>query len=388
MTNLEDLVLRAQNGEVDAYEQIVARFQESTIAFAFSQLGDFQLAEDVSQEAFISAFTDLPQLRAPEAFATWFRQVVRNRCGRHTRRKQLPLVSMEEDDMQSDAKGPDELLEEKYAGKLMRIAIWRLPEAERSVAALHFLGNFTQKRIAGILDLTEATVVNRIRSAKSKIKKEYLEIMKNNATQPAQEPTDFSVGVGKQLKSLEIMHGELCALLSELFGTVMERPTKVTVHEVDVMPYAEFVHPISNPCFVILSELHPAKCHVTLDIPMAIVFALLRQGKTGAEAPEPWTVTEDETLTLFPIVKKAIRKMDDSWASTLEVEFRPTSLETKPSVLLEYPDYPTWPEMKEYEVPLPKPGDRVYRVAMTVDWGESSADLAICYPLEALESIL
>ena len=51
-------------------------------AGAVRLLGDFHLAEDAAQEAFVGAYQDLPKLREPAAFASWFRRLVAARCSR------------------------------------------------------------------------------------------------------------------------------------------------------------------------------------------------------------------------------------------------------------------------------------------------------------------
>src|ERR1700754_1106480 len=73
----------------EAFGELVARFQDMAFACAFSVLGDFYLAEDAAQEAFITAWQRLGQLRAPEAFAGWLRRIVLTQCSRLTRGKRL-----------------------------------------------------------------------------------------------------------------------------------------------------------------------------------------------------------------------------------------------------------------------------------------------------------
>jgi DNA-directed RNA polymerase specialized sigma24 family protein len=65
------------------------------LAYAFGILGDYQLAEDAAQEAFIGAFRDLPALREPLAFPGWLRSVVFKQCDRFTRQNHMALVSLE-----------------------------------------------------------------------------------------------------------------------------------------------------------------------------------------------------------------------------------------------------------------------------------------------------
>ena len=65
-------------------------------ACAFSALGDFQLAEDAAQEAFISAWQRLNQLREPEAFPGWLRRIVLTACNRLTRAQRMSLTTLDE----------------------------------------------------------------------------------------------------------------------------------------------------------------------------------------------------------------------------------------------------------------------------------------------------
>ncbi len=59
-----------------AFSEIVHRFQDIAVGYAYSIIGDSQLAEDAAQEAFVEAWSSLHQLNEPRAFAGWFRQIV------------------------------------------------------------------------------------------------------------------------------------------------------------------------------------------------------------------------------------------------------------------------------------------------------------------------
>ncbi len=87
MEELKDLVVQAQAGNLRAYDGLVRRFRDMALAYAHSLLGDFHLAEDAVQEAFVAAYEELGQLRAPEAFAAWFKRIVFAHCTRQMRRR-------------------------------------------------------------------------------------------------------------------------------------------------------------------------------------------------------------------------------------------------------------------------------------------------------------
>ena len=76
MQALTDLIRRAQRGDLNAFDVIIQRFRDMAVAYAYSILGDFHLAEDAAQEAFVQAYQDLKQLRKPQAFPSWFRRIV------------------------------------------------------------------------------------------------------------------------------------------------------------------------------------------------------------------------------------------------------------------------------------------------------------------------
>src|SRR5258708_3587178 len=88
-------VRRAQAGDLAAYGWIVRRFQDMAVGYAATILGDFHLAEDAAQEAFLEAWRDLALLREPAAFAGWLRKIVFKQCDRLTRGKRIDTVPME-----------------------------------------------------------------------------------------------------------------------------------------------------------------------------------------------------------------------------------------------------------------------------------------------------
>ena len=63
MEDLTGLIAQVKLGDKRAYEPIVRRFQDMAVAYGYATLGDWQLAEDAAQEAFIAAYCELPALR-------------------------------------------------------------------------------------------------------------------------------------------------------------------------------------------------------------------------------------------------------------------------------------------------------------------------------------
>ena len=84
------LVEKAKAGDIDAFGELVTRFQDMACGCAYAVLGDFHLAQDAAQEAFLEAYRSLPRIEDPNAFPGWFRRIVLHRCNRLTRRKSVP----------------------------------------------------------------------------------------------------------------------------------------------------------------------------------------------------------------------------------------------------------------------------------------------------------
>ena len=174
------LIERSRQGDLDAFGEIVRRFQHMAHGYAYSILGDFHLAEDAAQEALIDAYVRLAELREPAAFSGWFRRVVFKHCDRISRRKHAPTVPLEEGVHVAAVHGPraelrDEVLE----------AVRRLPEREREATTLYYINGYSQKEIADFLEVPTTTVQKRLHDSRRKLKERMLtmveETLRDNA---------------------------------------------------------------------------------------------------------------------------------------------------------------------------------------------------------------
>lgn len=134
MDELGLLVNRARNGDLNAFSAVVRRFQDMALAYAYSILDDFHLAEDAAQEAFLQAYRDLGALRESEAFPGWFKRIVYKHCDRIKRKRQFRTVPLESvTEVASDVPGPDVSAEANETRETVYRAISSLPDNERAV---------------------------------------------------------------------------------------------------------------------------------------------------------------------------------------------------------------------------------------------------------------
>lgn len=171
MDDVRSLVVKAKAGDLDAFGEIVGRFQAMAYGCAYAVLGDFHLAEDAAQEAFLQAYRDLASLNEPGAFPAWFRQIVLRQCNRITRRKAIPAVSLDAAAGQASGEGdPASAVEAGEMRRRVLDAVNALPEHERMVTTLFYIDGYSQQDIADFLEVPATTVNNRLHASRKRLK--------------------------------------------------------------------------------------------------------------------------------------------------------------------------------------------------------------------------
>jgi RNA polymerase sigma factor (sigma-70 family) len=174
---------------------------------SYSILGDFVLAQDAAQEAFIEAYRDLPKLRQPAAFPGWFRRIVFKHCDRLTRGKHFLAVPLEAAaEIASDAPGPDEIIEEREMKNGVLEAIRALPENERMATTLFYINGYSQKEIAEFLDVPVTTVKNRLHTSRKRLRERMIPMV-DETLKSFPLPGDFADAVVRKVASEEDLEG-------------------------------------------------------------------------------------------------------------------------------------------------------------------------------------
>ena len=189
MNETRALVIRATDSDAtladrhEAFCELVRIFQDMAYASAYAVLGDFYLAEDAAQEAFISAWQKLSQLRQPEAFPGWFRRVVLTECNRLTRGKRPRTMSLDEGaNLHTPITDPQTAIERDELTKAVFMAIKKLSLNERMVVVLFYVKEYSQSEISAFLDVPLTTVAKRLYSAKARLRAMMLDEFKNDLT--------------------------------------------------------------------------------------------------------------------------------------------------------------------------------------------------------------
>ena len=141
---------------------------------------DRQLAEDITQEAFLDAWRGIEGFDIERPFKPWFLKLVLNRCWMQKRRRVGPTVSLERVEptrVATDARSADEAMVSGESRQLVREAIVSLEENQRSVVMLRYFAELTVPEIAQVLSLPEGTVKSRLHRALQHLRQQLTAMM-------------------------------------------------------------------------------------------------------------------------------------------------------------------------------------------------------------------
>jgi len=172
-----ELVRRAQNGDRQAFDLLIRRYQRQAVAVSFRLLGNAQDALEVTQDAFLKGFTSLGTLQKPEAFAGWLMRIVSNLSLNYRRsRKSRSAMPLDELLVAAEPAGerPDEnpvhQLQSSELGRNMQQALAQLPEKQRMAIILFTIEQLPQKQVAEAMDCSVEAVKWHVFQARKKLK--------------------------------------------------------------------------------------------------------------------------------------------------------------------------------------------------------------------------
>lgn len=162
-----ELVNAVLDGDKRAFGVLVKRYERPVRAVALDVLGDYHLATDVSQDAFVTAYENLPGLRKPTAFGAWLMRITRRRAIDWARRKrdEAPLESV----IRPPTHNPDGQLDEEKQWLLA--AVVKLPKGEEQVVMLRYFAGHSIKDVAEILSRSVGTVTKQLSRAHRRLRK-------------------------------------------------------------------------------------------------------------------------------------------------------------------------------------------------------------------------
>ena len=172
--DLAIVVRRAQRGDREAFGALVEQFQPTVYAIALRRLGNPSDALELTQEVFLHVLQRIDQLREPERFAGWLRQVaVRMAINRATRR--VAPSSVETGVLEGAYEGGDEPLDQlisRERAERLREALGQLKSLDREALDAFYIRGHSLIEIAELLDVPIGTVKRRLHTARKRLKLE------------------------------------------------------------------------------------------------------------------------------------------------------------------------------------------------------------------------
>jgi RNA polymerase sigma-70 factor, ECF subfamily len=218
VTDLNHLILEVRSGCQEAYEPIVLAFQDMAVGYAFAALGDWHLAEDAAQEAFVAAYCELPSLRDPAAFPGWFRRILFKHIDR-MRRIRRPCASLDE---VSQLVGLDQdplriVVDEEFRESVLA-AIRALPIPQREVVMLFYISAYSQKEIAAFLGIPTSTVKMRLFHARTQLRSDLEEIAQAlEPHRPSRDHAFVEKTVSFEVRSKEVPAQQVMSVTRDTF---------------------------------------------------------------------------------------------------------------------------------------------------------------------------
>ena len=165
MKDDRQLVALAQNGDPEAFAQLVRHYQN----LALGKTGSHHDAEEVTQTAFLKAWQSIRSFQGKAAFSSWLYRLTVNAAIDLLRQRRAPALSLDDPDLPplaDEDPGPEEASLAAERRRLLWQAIDRLPEAQRTPLVLREMEGLSYREIAQVLDLEEGTVKSRLARAR------------------------------------------------------------------------------------------------------------------------------------------------------------------------------------------------------------------------------
>ena len=176
----EDLIERFQNGDEQAYIELVNRYRDRLMNFVYRFVNDYEQSEDIAQETLIKLYTHKHYYKKIAKFSTWIYTIAANLAKSELRKKKsrkvtnLSQMSTQEKEYELPADQPDidQAIESEFIEKRIQAAIQKLPLHFKTVTILRDIQELSYQEISKIVDVPLGTVKSRINRARLQLQKE------------------------------------------------------------------------------------------------------------------------------------------------------------------------------------------------------------------------
>ncbi len=166
------LLVRAQRGNLFAFEELVRRYQRRVYGVALRIVRRHDVADDVAQEAFVRAHRNLVSFDTARPFGPWIARIAANLALNHLRSPVAREQELPEGHAERASERPDPLREvlDDEARRVLERALEDLPAEQRAVFVLRVMEDLSYREIADALGIAQGTVMSRLFRARARLR--------------------------------------------------------------------------------------------------------------------------------------------------------------------------------------------------------------------------
>ncbi len=175
MINDSELIRLSKEGDLDSFNQLVENFKKPVLNLAIRMLGDYQAAEDASQEAFFSAWRNLGAFRG-DGFKTWLLRITANVCHDELRKRKsrifVPLDNdvLENQCMQTAASPEEHAIRIEIQAHIQEGLMSRLNPEQRLAVVLSDIQGLNYEEVAQVMNCSIGTVRSRLSRGRARLR--------------------------------------------------------------------------------------------------------------------------------------------------------------------------------------------------------------------------
>ena len=177
--NDAELINSILAGDENAFVSLVEKYQKQVHALAWRKIGDFHIAEEITQDTFLKVYQKLSTLKDPNQFSGWLYVIATNQCRAWLRKKRIETEPLEETDVDKIEEAYSRYVAEEHAKvnvetqrEVVKKLLAKLKESERTVLTLHYFGEMTTEEISRFLGVSTSAIKLRLHRARQRLKKE------------------------------------------------------------------------------------------------------------------------------------------------------------------------------------------------------------------------
>ena len=203
------LIRRTLDGDQNAFTTLVTKYQKWVHTLVWRKIGDFHIAEEITQDVFLKVYKKLSTLKPSDHFTGWLYVIATRRCIAWFRKKRLPMTSLDATPVseleelcytQYETERNEQISLERQRDIVKRL-LEKLPESERTVVTLHYLAEMSCEKISKFLGVSPNTVKSRLHRARARLKKQ--EHLLQDASSVFQVPPTLTENIMREIARIK-----------------------------------------------------------------------------------------------------------------------------------------------------------------------------------------